>query len=89
MLEMMVFDCVVYHARLVSEHTPTLLLLNLPLLHLDGERMGQYARLLVSDEFKFQTILTSPDPRWFRNDIPWETIQLRKAGSTVCIEELT
>lgn len=89
MLEMMVFDCVVYHARLVSEHTPTLLLLNLPLLHLDEKRMGQYARLLVSEEFKFQTIVTSPDPRWLGGDIPWETVRLRKAKSAVCIEEVT
>jgi hypothetical protein len=88
MLEMLSLDVAIAHALLMSEHLPTMMLLNAPLLHLDYGHMGLYVDFLLSNEVKFQTLIATPEPRWAIPDLPWEIVHLRKVGGKCVLEQL-
>lgn len=89
MLEMLSLDVTIAYAMLMSEQVPTLLLLNLPILHLDHTHLSLYVNFMHSPDVKFQTLIATPDPKWADPGLPWEVVQLRKDHGKSILEQLT
>jgi hypothetical protein len=86
MLSRTVLDMQIAMASLSSRTRPTLLLLNLPLLHLDAENTARYVAYLGS--VQFQTIFTSPMPSMVEatRNYGWSAVELKGRAPNCTIE---
>lgn len=87
MLEMLSLDVMIARAMHTAEHTPTILLLNDPLLGFDEDNMELYVSFLASDEIKFQTVITSPSSRWLDSHLLWDVVRLSRVGGRICLQQ--
>lgn len=88
MLEMLDLDLTIAQMMLTCEHSPALLLLNLPLLHLDYDHLRRYVEFLFSERTKFQTLITTPCLEWLESDMLCALVHLRKHAGQTVIEEV-
>lgn len=87
MLAMLSLDVMIARAMHTAEHTPTILVLNDPLLGFDVQNMELYVTFLASDEIKFQTVITSPSFRWLESSLLWDVVCLDSAGPRTCMRQ--
>lgn len=86
MLEMLSLDVAIAYAMHMSEHHPTMLLLNTGFLHLDHNHMGRYVDFLLSNEVKFQTLIATCSFNPEYRKIPWEIVHIRRVGGKSIVE---
>jgi energy-coupling factor transporter ATP-binding protein EcfA2 len=86
MLSRAVLDMQIAMASLSSSTRPTLLLLNLPVLHLDPTNLEAYVSFLASSAIRFQTVFTTPEVKLAAStsDYGWSAVEL-KDGAPNCI----